>query len=155
DVRGKGIGGLALIAVPMGPAGGKSYSATSGPKGDVQLTRMRPGYYMFCVQLPGSAYLDPCRWSKPVERAIQGGQAVTLPALQIQEGSVLRVKLKDDPAKKYLGAAKAKNLETLLRLTVPNGGSHLLPITSEDATGRWHEIAIPTETALHLLVYPG
>jgi hypothetical protein len=88
-----------------------------------------------------------------VEMAIQPGQTITLPNLQVAEGSVLRVRFKDDPVKKYLETAKARHGDALIGVVAPSGRFHSLRVTAEDANGRSHEIAIPTDTPLQLEIY--
>jgi hypothetical protein len=154
NAAGKAVSGLYVSAVPLGPNAGATRTETSDAKGEAEFARLRPGFYRLCLNLPRSAYLDPCVWSKPLEIAVWQAQ-ISAAKLTVDIGSILRVRVDDDSAKKYLENAKSLGGGLSLGILMGNGTTHLLHPFVAEANGRTYETAIPVDKSLQLAIYTG
>jgi hypothetical protein len=73
----------------------------------------------------------------------------------IIKGSLLRVRLDDDPSKKYLALYSANRADPLIGLLTPANSFVPLRVSAKDGAGRTLDTAIPLNTQLQLLVHPG
>src|SRR5262245_1879350 len=67
DDLGQPLASVYVMAAPMGPGGRQTLTTMTAASGAYSFDQASPGTYQMCVQSPGSAYLDPCRWSAPLQ----------------------------------------------------------------------------------------
>src|SRR5262249_6908709 len=79
----------ALLSAASGGAG-------AGANGAFLVSGLPAGTYAMCVQLAGSALLDPCEWeAKPVTATVVGGQPTRGFQLAVKRGAVIPIRLND------------------------------------------------------------
>ena len=117
-------------------------------KGEFSLTGIESGRYSLCVQVPGGAQLDPCRWSSAVQVTVAPGHPVTSQAIRVPKGSVLQVRIEDP--NKLLAASGPGDL--LIGVFLPSALFQPLRLVSSDASGRTYGTAIPFNTSVRLSV---
>ena len=147
DDGAKPLAGAFVIATPLGPAGGVTSTAVSAANGQFNMANLGPATYMVCVQVPHSAFLDPCRWSSPLHVAVAAGQISPNNNVQMLKGSLLHVRV-NDPGQHV---AKGDG-DVLLGIGGPSFPFHPLGVAATDAAGRTFDIAIPLNTALRLQI---
>jgi hypothetical protein len=149
DDTGQPVAGGYAVASPAGPSATPlTYTAMTSAKGEFNLTGMQPGKYSICVQVPGGAHLDPCRWSSAVQVTVGAGQAVSNQAIGVTKGSVLQVRI-DDP-NKLLATSGPGDL--LVGVFLPSALFEPLRLVASDASGRTYQTAIPFDTSVRLSV---
>src|SRR5436309_10559542 len=65
------------------------------PDGVFSLTNLPGGTHAICVQVPGTLYLDPCRWSTPTRVTLAGNQTRAGLKIQLQKGARMLIQLDD------------------------------------------------------------
>jgi hypothetical protein len=102
---------------------------------------------MVCVQVPHTAFLDPCRWSLPIRVTVAAGQISANNNVQVTKGSLLHVRVNDPGQHVSKGDG-----DVLLGIGGPSFPFHLLGLAATDPAGRTFDIAIPFNVALRLQI---
>jgi hypothetical protein len=140
----------AVYAVAVDPApGGKSYTAVTNSSGAFSIAGVAPGVYSICVQEPGGAHLDPCRWSTPVQIKVAAGQTVASTPVSALKGTLLQVRVNDPGG---LWKAGTGNPEVLLGVIMPSSLFQPMRLASTDAGGKTFDLAIPSGTPVKMSV---
>jgi hypothetical protein len=147
DEGGHALAGAFVIATPLGPAGGVTYTAVSNANGQFNLSHARPAAYMVCVQMPRSAFLDPCSWSSPMHVTVAAGQVSPNNNVQMTKGSLLHVRVNDPDQHVSKGDG-----DVLLGIGGPSFPFHPLGLAATDPAGRTFDMAIPFNLALRLQI---
>jgi hypothetical protein len=95
DGGGAPITGALVTALrnTLPPASGR---AISGANGTFVINAVPAGGYTLCVQVLGSAFLDPCEWSlSPVTANVTGGQSTAGVQLKLTAGAIVPIRLND------------------------------------------------------------
>ena len=149
----------ASVAVQSQPNTGTApfrASAFTEPDGSFVVPGVPAGGYRICVQVPGSALLNPCTWSTgPPSITTASGQAASLGTIRLETGYLLQVRLLD--AGRFLesdegrvpGAQVQIGVWTLNGLFVP------MRIRTREATSRDLELPVPFGAPFELSIQSG
>jgi len=139
------ISAIGTLTVPW-----SNVQTTSGADGSFSFKGLNPGPYRLCAQVLAGGYLNPCDWSpSPPTLMLVTGKSVTAFALPIEKGSIQKIRI-NDPSN-VLGANKAA-APLLMGIRTPNGLFVSPVLTAQDANGSDHEITIPFDTPVQILV---
>ena len=129
------------VGLPLGT--GRAVSAADG---SFTMSGLINGKYQLCVVDKTGDYLDPCTWSAA------GGPAVVIDAtkpisnyrLVVIKGTPLQVRV-NDTGKLLVPAAASKSAPATLMISIltTHHTLQMVPVTSTDAVGRTHQIAVP------------
>ena len=104
--------------------------------------------------MPNSTWLNPCEWgfAGPVVPVSGSGPAASA-TLVMKKGAVVQIRI-DDPGQ-LLSQHEGKTPRARLLLGLGYGASvfRLVPLVSQDSGGRNHQIAIPYNTPVKLVVH--
>src|SRR5206468_7275957 len=119
------------------------------PDGVFSLTNLPGGTHAICVQVPGTLYLDPCRWSTPTRVTLTGNQTRAGLKIQLKKGARMLIQL--DDANTHLQAHPAEATSQLLvGIFDGNGLFHRAALIGRGAS-RWsYAVVVPLETPLTL-----
>jgi hypothetical protein len=129
--------------------GGKSYTAVTNSNGAFSISGVAPGTYSICVQEPGGAHLDPCRWSTPVLIKVAAGQTVSNASVSAVKGTLLQVRVNDPGGLWKAGSGKP---EVLIGVILPSSLFQPMRLASSDAGGKNFDVAIPAGTPVKMSV---
>lgn len=149
DQNGNAVVGASITATgayvaqtPGGPPQSENYSTVSTAGGQFLFSSVNSGSYTLCVSVPGTAYLDPCRWSSGPNVIVSPGQQATANVV-LATGALLQVRIAD-PAQHLANGDGA----VLLGLSSPSTFFHPLNPVVSAATAATFQIAFPPNTAL-------
>lgn len=138
------------------PAAGEAIvrsSVSSDIDGGFAVPNLPAGDYLLCAEVPSAAYLNPCKWSASPSVTLGSG-AVQRPALVLQKGVFLKVKVNDPqgllPTVKN-DPSHADNL--IVGVIFGNGAFLAADLTRADRGGREYQMAIPTGAPLRLWIF--
>jgi hypothetical protein len=121
--------------------------------GAFQLAGLPQGVYSVCPHLDNSTWLSPCEWNFPTPLAtISSSNPNPTVTITLKRGVAVPVRI-DDPGQflpQNEGATPRAGL--LLMLSGPGLFFRLVPLVSQDSTGRSYQIVVPPNTPLTLLV---
>lgn len=135
-------------------------TARTGSDGVFQLSGLPAGTYTICAQVPGSLYLDPCKWTagpanplaKPAGLVLAAGQKVTGAAVRLAQGSALTVRL-EDPGQVLSQKTKDGRVPHVAAgVWGTNNLFHPAAPSSADKNGVTYTLAIPKDTPLRFQI---
>ena len=127
--------------------------ATSGVSGSFRFDALYFGPYRLCVQVPGSTWLNPCEWGlRPPTVMLSTPQPSASVTITVKKGVAVPIRV-DDPGQ-LLSQHEGKTPGAHLLLGVSNDVLvfHPAPLTSQDSNGRNHQILIPFDATVKLVV---
>jgi hypothetical protein len=154
--KGKPVVGALVSAVRMLPgAGRRIFSSATDQAGKYQISGAPPSFYQLCVNVAGTALLDPCHWSaKPPTWNLVGGQ-VAIVDIPLVAGSWLHVRV-DDPSQKAAAIQQsAKGPPFVVGARAMSGAFLSMTEASKDSSGRNFRIAVPRGQVFQYLINPG
>ncbi len=131
------------------------WSAQTVTGGTFDVSGLPEGTYTVCPRMPGSTWLNPCEWNFPTPIAtITPSNANPRLTITLKRGAAVPVRI-DDPGQ-LLPQNEGKKTGAGLLLSVSGPGLffRLVPLVSQDSAGRNHQIVIPFNTQLTLVVHP-
>ncbi len=140
-------GHVTLHLVPPYPPGRHrqtDWAAVSGAGGSFRFTGLREGTYRLCAQVLRSTWLDPCEWGlRPPAVSLSSAQPIAGVNMVLAKGAAVPIRI-DDPDQ-ILSQNEGRTPGAHLLLGVPNDAKvfGLVPVISQDAGGRSHQIVIP------------
>lgn len=146
---------VSASTVFKGP-GSRPFNATTNTAqdGSYTISRVPPGTYRICVQLPADSLLHSCLWNTGPEAtvAVSGSQTANAPAVVAKKGRLLEVKVND--AQGLLDASERSKEFTYVQPTVIGGPIGGLPMISSGRSrnGRDFALLIPADVPVNLLV---
>ncbi len=155
DATGAPLGGAIVTAYRKKPQTPLYLSqGRADAKGAFSLASLPAGTYSLCVQAPSGAYLDPCSWSDtPTSVTIADGQTSSGNTIRIQAAATLHVRV-DDPGQSLKQQSNGAGRAHVLVLLIKSDGMAIpMPLTTSDATGLDHQLAVPFDTKLKILMY--
>jgi hypothetical protein len=161
DASGNRIG-AAWVTIIRDPADPKAppprfqASTAAWPDGTFAFTGLDAGIYHFCARLAGSTWLNPCDWdTKQTSVTLKTGEIRRDVAVSMKAGTKLRLRL-DDPGQ-LLNQYEKKTPGAHVLVGVVTTTGTLLPaaITGDDGKGQDHEMLVPADTALKVVVTSG
>jgi hypothetical protein len=150
-------GHLSLQLVPPYPPGRlrqTEWSAVSGAEGAFRFEALPDGKYRLCTQVLNSAWLNPCEWGlRPPLVSLPGAQPIVSVTMALKKGAAVPIRI-DDPGQ-FLSQNEGKAPGAHLLLGVDNDAFVFrpAPLTSQDANGRNHQIVVPFNSIVKLVVY--
>ncbi len=130
------------------------WALTTASAGSFQFQGLPGGTYRFCAYVPNSTWLNPCEWgfAGPVVPVSSSSPAASA-TLVMKKGAVVPIRI-DDPGQ-LLSQHEGKTPRARLLLGLGYGASvfRLVPLVSQDSGGRNHQIAIPYNTPVKLVVH--
>ena len=122
--------------------------------GSFRFDRLNEGAYRLCAQVPQSAWLNPCQWGleAPTVR-LSGAQPSETVALSLKKGAVVQIRV--DDSGQLLSQYEGKVPGAHFLLGVGNDALVFMPapIISQDSGGRNHQIVIPFNATVKLVVF--
>ena len=137
----------ASVAVQSQPNTGTApfrASAFTEPDGSFVVPGVPAGGYRICVQVPGSALLNPCTWSTgPPSITTASGQAASLGTIRLETGYLLQVRLLD--AGRFLESDEGRvpGAQVQIGVWTLNGLFIPMRIRTRDAASRDLELPVP------------
>ncbi len=151
DQVGAPISGAFVAATPTGPSGRLTLTTISSAKGVFTFTQATPGVYAICVQVPNTAYLNPCHWSASPKVTVMSGQVAQANPLRLTTGSLLQVRI-NDPSKLFPAGSMPSGDDVLVGVSSPVLLFHELHRVASDKSGKTFEMRIPYDAPLRLTV---
>ncbi len=147
---------LVMINIQPGP-NARPFSArvTTTAGGTFLATAVPDGTFHICPQLPGSELLAPCSWdANPPTATVSGGQPVTIPPIQMQQGVRLKVRMNDPAGRRAAmeGTVDGATVHIDVRRTA-GGLSMPIPTVNTDPTGRDHDVVVPSGVPIQVFVF--
>ena len=121
-------------------------------KGQFTIDSLSAGTYALCVQVPGSAFLDPCVWNdKPPSVSIKSGEKSSNNKVDLEEGVSFQFQVADTEQRV---AARGNGTGVVLSaaFVLPNGRQVNLPLQKSETAGHTMELLIPGDRDLPLLI---
>lgn len=129
------------------------WSATTGAAGSFRFDDLYGGPYHLCAQVQGSTWLNPCEWGglSPTV-SLSGTQPSASVTIILKKGVAVPIRV-DDPGQ-LLTQNEGKTPGAHLLLGAGNDAFvfQQARVTSQDSTGRNHQIVIPFDTPVQLVV---
>ena len=125
----------------------------SGIDGAFQFDGLIDGVYTFCAQTGGKVWLDPCEWGLSVPSvSLSSARPKATVNIVLKRGALVTIRI-DDPSN-LLRQHEGKSPGAHLLIGYASGGFAFRPAIpiSEDQAGRNHQILIPFDRSVNLLV---
>ena len=109
--------------------------------------------YRLCAQAPVGVWLNPCEWGlQPPSVSLSGAQPTASVTMVMKKGAAVAIRV-DDPGN-FLAQNEGKGPGAHLFLGVGNDALSFRPasLLSRDASGRTHQIVIPFNSLVKLVV---
>jgi hypothetical protein len=130
------------------------WAAQTGSDGSFQFGRLSGGSYRLCGYVPHSAWLNPCAWGlQPPVVTLSGTQPVATITLTLKKGAAVPIRINDPGG--LLPQYEGKSPGADLLIGVASDSRVFLPATivSQDGGGRNHQIVIPFNSLVNLVVF--
>ncbi len=153
DSSGKALAGARVVVIASSADGviqrAQSIGGTTDQDGRFSITGLNGGAYNVCASVPQSAYLNPCRWSKPPFVRVEAGKVSKFIKITLEQGVRMKLRLEDPngtitPFKQTAG----RFIIPSVRLT--NGRSQSFELISSDVDAHDYEIAVPADVDLQV-----
>lgn len=152
DESGKPLAGAMAVAVGIGTTSHASHTVVTNSSGAYSFTGLEPGQYQVCVQMPGGANLDPCKWSKPTLITVTAGQTTANQTSTAVKGSLLEVRINDPLRLLAVGTGSSAG-DIIVGVLLPQSLFLPMRMASSDATGRTYDAAIPTNVPVQVQIH--
>jgi len=132
-----------------------SWSVVTTTGGAFQLGALPPGTYTLCPRVPNSTWLNPCEWSLPTPRAtISNTMPNASVTITLQRGVPVPVRVDDSSQLLAQNEGKTAGAGLLVGVSSPGYFFRLVPLVSDDTSGRNYQIVVPFNTQLTLVIHP-
>ena len=148
---------LATKSVPKLRRQTTIWTAITGAGGAFQFQALPEGNYTVCASVPDSTWLNPCEWNFLTPTATVTPQAPAARMnITLKRGATIPIRIDDSGQLLAQNEGKTPGAGFLLGVSSLEPGSffRLVPLVSQDSGGRNHQIVIPYNTSLTLLVHP-
>jgi hypothetical protein len=129
------------------------WTAVTAAGGAFHFTGLNDGAYQLCAHVPASAWLNPCEWGlQPTTLSLSSSQPNATVHMVLKKGAAVSIRI-DDPGQ-LLSQNEGRKPGAHLLLGVRNDASAICParFLSQDTNGRNHEIVVPFNTTVNLVV---
>jgi hypothetical protein len=143
-----------LPPYPPGRLRQTDWAAVSGAEGSFRFVGLSEGRYQLCAQVLQSTWLNPCEWGlRPPTVSLSSAQPTAGVTMVLAKGAAVPIRI-EDPGQ-LLSQNEGKTPGAHLLLGVPNDALVFCPasVVSRDATGRNHQIVVPFDSTVKLVVY--
>lgn len=131
------------------------WTTTTVSGGTFQLTGLASGSYTVCADVPGSTWLDPCRWNLSLPSVtISSASLHATVTITLTRGAALPVRVNDAAQFLPQHQGKAQGAGLLIGISSPGYIFRMLPILSQDSSGRNYQIVVPFNTQFTLVIHP-
>ena len=145
---------LAMARAGSTGTGAPKNSLPSAADGGFSVEGLAAGTYAICVQVPGSLFLDPCRWSAtPPTITLSDSQALTGVQIALQQGSMVKVQINDPGGYLQANEGKTPGAHLLVGVWTANGLFYPAAMATRGSSGREYRLVVPYSTPLKLSVY--
>jgi hypothetical protein len=121
--------------------------------GSFGFTGLEPGVYRICAQLGKSTMVNPCEWGEPPPViTLQAEQIVKNVFVTMQYGVAVSIRVNDPQQLLVQHEGKTQGAHLLIGVGDANGMFHSALVIATDKTGRDHQIVIPANTRVNLVV---
>jgi hypothetical protein len=151
DSTGKSVPTALISAIRRGlPPASQSAQASSG--GTFSITKLTPGTYTVCVQVPGGGYLDPCDWTEaPLTLTLADGQTSAGNTVTLRSGSVVHITILDPNG--LISQKTASGFNPHLMVGIEYRGAFHPARVAANAAGRTEfQVTIPQDNLVTLHV---
>ncbi len=131
-----------------------AWSAVSGAGGSFRFDQLMEGEYRICAQAPKTTWLNPCEWGlQPPVVSLSSSRSSASVAMVLNKGAAVPIRV-DDPGQ-LLVQNEGRTAGAHILLGVGNDAFAFrpAPVISHDATGRTHQVVVPTGTPVKLVVF--
>ncbi|MBI1898773.1 MAG: carboxypeptidase regulatory-like domain-containing protein [Acidobacteria bacterium] len=130
------------------------WTAVTRAGGVFQFRGLNDGQYSLCAQVPGSTFLNPCEWGlQPVQVGLSPAQPIATVTIAMKRGAAVPIRM-EDPGE-LLSQHEGRTPGAHVLIGVGNDGFAFLPapVVSRDRTGRDHQVVIPFNSLVKLVVH--
>jgi hypothetical protein len=151
----------AVVAISSRPAhGGGAFTrfrttVLTGANGTFTLGGLADGTYAVCPRVPRSTLIAPCDWMGDITATISGGNAVTIPTIQLQPSADFYVLVNDPNGVRAASDGKVPGAALILGVRNLAGKFIPIPITKSTSTAYDQHLPVPTGVNLPFIVYSG
>ncbi|MGI8741748.1 MAG: carboxypeptidase-like regulatory domain-containing protein [Bryobacteraceae bacterium] len=130
-----------------------SGAAATVPNGSFRLPSLDSGTYRICVQVPGTAWIDPCEWG-PGGRtvALPSGQALSSVNLVLNKGAIVTLRVTDPRQLLSMHEGKTPGAHLLLGVSTDALSFRMASLVSQDTGGRNYQLLIPFDRKVNIAV---
>lgn len=131
----------------------RQWSVVTSIGGRFTLQGLYLGHFQTCVQVPGTAWLDPCRWGGgPFVVRLTNTNSTATTALTLRRGAALTLRVNDQSGLLDGNEGVTPGAHLLLGLTNDGGAwEPALPL-SKDVAGRTYRVLVPFDRSLKIVV---
>jgi len=116
-------------------------------------TGLQPGVYRICAQLGKGTMVNPCEWGEPAPViTLEAEQIAKNVIVAMQYGVAVPIRVNDPQQLLVQHEGKTPGAHLLIGVGDANGMFHSALVTGTDKTGRDHQIVIPANTRVNLVV---
>ncbi len=124
-----------------------------GPAGKFQFTGLSDGSYALCVQPSGTIWLDSCEWGHTVIAvAITSNNKNPTVVVTLKKGVAVPIRIDDATQLLSKSEGKTPGAHVLIGFINPASAFRHATLLSNVSTGRNHQIVIPFDTPVNLVV---
>ena len=122
----------------------RAWSAVTGRDGFFSFQALYPGQFQVCAQVPGTAWLDPCRWGlKALVVTLSDKQPTVSSILVIEKGAMVPVRISDPSALLDKNEGITSGAHLLLGLSNDRGAWEPATLGTKDSAGRTYLVVVP------------
>ncbi len=122
---------------------GRNLHVVTDKLGSFAFFNLPVGVYRICVQVPGSALLDPCHWSAPVTAKVIAGQTTSSLRIGLEQGVQLNIRIDDTTQVLAKNEGKAQGANLSVGVWGGDNLFHPVPVSLKDNNGRFHMTYVP------------
>ena len=131
-------------------------NAFSGPDGSFLVSNLPAGQYRICIQVPGTAFLDPCTWSAaPPSATVAAGQTASAGNIQVETGYLVKARLTDSNRLLQADEGRVRGVHLQIGIWTPEGFFVPMRVRTRRAGSRDLELPVPFGTAVALSARSG
>jgi hypothetical protein len=131
------------------------WSAVTVPGGGFQFAGLPEGSYTLCPRVQNSTWLNPCEWNFPTPTAtISRANPNTSLTITLKRGAAVPIRIDDAGQLLTQHEGKTPGAGLLLSVSSSRLFFRLVSLVSQDSGGRNHQVVVPFNTALTLVVHP-
>jgi hypothetical protein len=133
-----------------------TWTSVTGTGGTFRFDQLRAGKYRLCVQVPGSAWLNPCQWGSKFHLfTLTPGQPMADASLVLQRGAAIPIRM-EDPGQ-LLSQHEGKAPGAFLTIGVNNDAYAFdeARLVSLDSNGQNLQVIVPFNSQRRIVVRSG
>ena len=129
------------------------FSVASGKGGAFQFAGLEDGNYSLCIQPSRTTWLDPCEWGFPsTSVALTAKNRNPNITFRLKRGVAVPIRVDDTAQSLAQNEGKTAGAHLLIGFTNRFFAFRSAFVVSKDGTGRTHQIVVPFDTEVRLVV---